>query len=66
MDQMDESIFTIDENYDIPELNFPKLIKGPKSRQYLEQDEAVRYLMNLSNLKIAIIDQAFWKCIYDR
>lgn len=59
MDQMDKSRFTIDEEYDIPELNFPKLIKGPKSRQYLEQDEVVRALMNLTNLKIAIVDQVF-------
>ena len=28
MDQMDESIFTIDENYDIPELNFQSSSKA--------------------------------------
>lgn len=54
-----KSKFTIDEEYDIPELNYPKYIKGPNQRQYLEQDESVRALMDLSNLKISIIDPIF-------
>ena len=58
-DQMNGSKFSIDEEYGIPELNYPKLIKGPNSRQYLEQDESVRALMNLSNLKVAFVDSAF-------
>lgn len=57
--QSDKSKITIDEEYDIPELNYPKFIKGPKTRQYLEQDESVRALMNLGNLKVVYVDSIF-------
>ncbi|TAN58317.1 hypothetical protein EPN15_01410 [Patescibacteria group bacterium] len=59
MDGLDRSKFTVDDEFDIPELNYPKLLKGQKSWQYLEQDESVRALMNLSSLKISFVDAAF-------
>lgn len=58
-DGFDREKFLADEEYSIPDLEYPKLIKGPKVRQYLQQDEYVRDFMSLSKLKIAYIDQVF-------
>lgn len=50
------SKFSIDENYAIPALEFPKSFNGPKSRQVLELQSEINAFFSLNNLKKSFAD----------
>jgi len=53
---LNEAKFTIDENFDIPQLNFPETISGPAPHETLELYPYVNSLFSLNNLKKVFTD----------